>query len=486
MKHRGIPGLKVLDGQPVTRKEASLRRACRRSGNRGVLLNPNVVRVQGSDAISEKQESMRIRVTIVIFEKTSTAKVAHISHGRFFVALLRHALKKTKCKEHAWMCYPAEIVEAGNFPPIGTSSHPCIITTLWSNKCSGFLGNTGSSTRSSSAGAEFEATQCMCKTQTPLKYVLTTNAPDFRVLLCLARPISLTLDMLRRNGRTRAPRSGPHRTTVHNGRPAGDGVAFDEGDYRQKPAHSTSNIDSDEQQKQQQQQHQAAASPGGEFDPEACGQEKRHVSTHLRGRTGESRDHYSVSGDMKAEEETNDSTSAGGVVDVGAAGEDGEHHEIQPLGNETGPKPRKPSTAAATGASRGGRTSSNATSSDGRPNSAPATETGAVAPIGALEQGGGDGVVSDDDCTPKGGGLALESIELVNLHNLSLHKLEGMERLTRLRVADLSGNELHDTAPLRSCACLEVIFVLLGGCFVSRSGGCNPPPVGMLCSVPRQ
>ena len=53
-------------------------------------------------------------------------------------------------------------------------------------------------------------------------------------------------------------------------------------------------------------------------------------------------------------------------------------------------------------------------------------------------------------------GPLLEDIELVNLHNLSLHKLEGMERLVFVRVADLSGNELHDTAPLRSCACLEV------------------------------
>lgn len=53
-------------------------------------------------------------------------------------------------------------------------------------------------------------------------------------------------------------------------------------------------------------------------------------------------------------------------------------------------------------------------------------------------------------------GLLLEDIELVNLHNLSLHKLEGMERLVFVRVVDLSGNELHDTAPLRSCACLEV------------------------------
>ncbi|CAM9265882.1 unnamed protein product, partial [Hapterophycus canaliculatus] len=52
-------------------------------------------------------------------------------------------------------------------------------------------------------------------------------------------------------------------------------------------------------------------------------------------------------------------------------------------------------------------------------------------------------------------GLLLKDIELVNLHNLSLHKLEGMDRLVFLRVADLSGNELHDTTPLRSCACLE-------------------------------
>lgn len=53
-------------------------------------------------------------------------------------------------------------------------------------------------------------------------------------------------------------------------------------------------------------------------------------------------------------------------------------------------------------------------------------------------------------------GLVLEDIELVSLNNLYLHKLDGMERLTRLRVADLSGNELHDTVPLQWCRCLEV------------------------------
>lgn len=53
-------------------------------------------------------------------------------------------------------------------------------------------------------------------------------------------------------------------------------------------------------------------------------------------------------------------------------------------------------------------------------------------------------------------GLCLEDIELVSLNNLSLHKLEGIERLARLRVADLSGNELHDVMPLRCCRCLEV------------------------------
>ena len=67
-------------------------------------------------------------------------------------------------------------------------------------------------------------------------------------------------------------------------------------------------------------------------------------------------------------------------------------------------------------------------------------------------------------------GLLLEDIELVNLHNLSLHKLEGMEKLIRLRVADLSGNELHDTAPLRSCACLEVRFGLESACDACLDG----------------
>lgn len=67
-------------------------------------------------------------------------------------------------------------------------------------------------------------------------------------------------------------------------------------------------------------------------------------------------------------------------------------------------------------------------------------------------------------------GFALEDIELVNLHNLSLHKLEGMEHLTHLRVADLSGNELHDTAPLRYCECLEVFIDSLRVCCEAGCG----------------
>lgn len=118
---------------------------------------------------------------------------------------------------------------------------------------------------------------------------------------------------------------------------------------------------------------------------------------------------------------------------------------------------------------------SNTIGSD-RPRSAPATGTagknvsstdtteGLHENNAINEAKGGYGDIEESDAGAKEagppevppGGLLLEDIELVNLHNLSLHKLEGMERLVFLRVADLSGNELHDTTPLRTCACLEV------------------------------
>lgn len=53
-------------------------------------------------------------------------------------------------------------------------------------------------------------------------------------------------------------------------------------------------------------------------------------------------------------------------------------------------------------------------------------------------------------------GLLLEDIELISLRDLSLHEVEGLGQLNRLRIADLSGNELHDITPLGSCPCLEV------------------------------
>ena len=100
-----------------------------------------------------------------------------------------------------------------------------------------------------------------------------------------------------------------------------------------------------------------------------------------------------------------------------------------------------------------------------RPMSAPAAESAGGVPSSAVARpqarpGGdsdeGDSTSMERYCSPATAGLLLEDIELVNLHNLSLQKLEGMERLVFVRVADLSGNELHDTAPLRSCVCLEV------------------------------
>lgn len=138
-----------------------------------------------------------------------------------------------------------------------------------------------------------------------------------------------------------------------------------------------------------------------------------------------------------------------------------------------------PLTTLETTSSDRGTTSVTATapadsSTSSRPRSAPATESTDETPSSPVVHtrarsdassatnvpDSGEDDVSKRLCSshPPAGPL-LEDIELVNLHNLSLHKLEGMERLVFVRVADLSGNELHDTLPLRSCVCLEVCLM---------------------------
>lgn len=111
------------------------------------------------------------------------------------------------------------------------------------------------------------------------------------------------------------------------------------------------------------------------------------------------------------------------------------------------------------GSSVGSSSCSESSGGSGQMTSAPSTPRNANLAVAAgtryTHNGAGD-LFRNTPTTPAASGLVLEDIELVGLQNLSLRKLEGMERLTRLKVADLSGNELHDTAPLRLCVCLEV------------------------------
>lgn len=93
------------------------------------------------------------------------------------------------------------------------------------------------------------------------------------------------------------------------------------------------------------------------------------------------------------------------------------------------------------------------------PISAEALENRGVSSVGSPSSGSGDGIGTTNGGVSESRSIAwflVEDIEVLNLHSLSLQKLDGIERLLRLKVADLSGNELHDTAPLQPCSCLEV------------------------------
>lgn len=98
--------------------------------------------------------------------------------------------------------------------------------------------------------------------------------------------------------------------------------------------------------------------------------------------------------------------------------------------------------------------------------------------VGSSSSGSGDGIGStsggdsEHQSTTR---FLVEDIKFLNLHSLSLQKLYGIERLLRLKVADLSGNELHDTAPLQSCSYLEVrLFRLVSRVHLLPSGLINP------------
>ncbi|CAM9822517.1 unnamed protein product [Scytosiphon promiscuus] len=284
---------------------------------------------------------------------------------------------------------------------------------------------------------------------------------------------SLTLDMLRRNGRRRAPRSAPQRLHERGGRQ----VALSRQDeaYRSRQP-----MDLDSSDTSRNRTRDSSNSTTVEERPPARGRGDRRRSASGVGTVTEDRN---VIG-------SNDAENASGRYDS-ASGELEEEEDEKPGNTKrcssaiSSPRPSTPSmtpstsswdkddtriaTAAGNIASSGGDPSGS-----GRPRSAPAAgntgrnlssiDNNELGENGALDEvKSGRGDIDANDVGAKDSGpsqaspvkLLLEDIELVNLHNLSLHKLEGMERLVFLRVADLSGNELHDTTPLGLCACLE-------------------------------
>lgn len=286
---------------------------------------------------------------------------------------------------------------------------------------------------------------------------------------------SLTLDMLRRNGRRTAPRSAPHhsRSGVRT-----DGINSDDDAYRQQLATC------------------CTENNGGLADGQPLGRGDDIIDHHNDGEPQqEAGGRQGKQGQQQGKQKREDRKHGGRATHIGSeeSGEGGDSDretgggtgEVNVGDTEEaggGGSPKKPSTAGTltiTGeASPPGESRTSVAARKGRPSSAPAPAPAlenvgvkrdvSTLSVSGTESDGGDGngggaggcnASSASSSSPlPSSGLVLEDIELVNLHNLSLHKLEGIERLVRLRVADLSGNELHDTAPLRWCSCLEVRF----------------------------
>ncbi|CAN0113390.1 unnamed protein product [Ectocarpus sp. 6 AP-2014] len=312
---------------------------------------------------------------------------------------------------------------------------------------------------------------------------------------------TLTLDMLRRNGRRRAPRSTPHRASqAVNARTRRSGPYLADASSREDEGYQGP------QMTRGRDSSSSSISSGSDHSQKVAAEvEDRPPGRGAGGRRRRSRSEASaaienkdeegweqrLSASAKEEEEEDEEEEEGGEEEE-EEGEDAEDEEEEgedgwdaeaciryrrssgPLTPstvlKTASRDKSASSIVAADPDSPSNSGSDRDSGTGRPRSTPAAGSvgellssntfvarGGVTNDGETARGDDKyAAVTDQSCpSHPSTGLLLEDIELVNLHNLSLHKLEGMERLVFVRVVDLSGNELHDTAPLRSCACLE-------------------------------
>lgn len=318
---------------------------------------------------------------------------------------------------------------------------------------------------------------------------------------------SLTLDMLRRHGRRKAPKNTPHRSS-HASRqqllPGYYGGGADVDDCHENECRViTTTTTTTSRTRDDGGGTCTAERESAYFVNIGEGRGRNDMNSSYAG--NEDDDATSANGGpAPEEEEANNVKRPTGNGSYCGGGDDAVLNPQRKRNHESSQGDRKPSTATAAAVYSGRRKRELAPTTDNteRPRTAPATDHGTgvgsidirrnvVGPTanlaitnthrgkyaeGMTREGqrracepGGQRQDEDNDETSgfllssspgssssPAAGLVLADIELVNLHNLSLHKLEGMERLTRLRVADLSGNELHDTTPLRCCECLEV------------------------------
>lgn len=285
---------------------------------------------------------------------------------------------------------------------------------------------------------------------------------------------SLTLDMLRRNGRRKAPRSAPHRAFQDRKKSRGiSGVSNSNvSDSRSGSApqttdeHVASSSRGDGDCRQQLAGDSSSSSSNRYSNSTNTGDMTPVAEIGLPARGAGQRRGRSRSGALdKVESRTgiNEDGSEGQEINDPTAEEEMGDHKDKGSANsllktfERAPRDRGTEAVVAAAPSPRPRSAPAKESTDGAPSS-PVVQTRTRSDASATDLADSD----EEDTSKKlcssrsSAGPLLEDIELVNLHNLSLHKLEGMERLVYVRVADLSGNELHDTAPLRSCACLEV------------------------------
>lgn len=296
---------------------------------------------------------------------------------------------------------------------------------------------------------------------------------------------SLTLPMLRLHGRTKATYSGSRRIDPD---PSNVVAIASVGQHSYEDHHQHSS--SDASKAHDAQTHGQIEGQRGQAVAEitkavSSGEEENDNQNEVEWNAAASGDGTRTDRNSNNEEATCTANESGD-----REGNDVNHKDVSVLS-----RTRKPSGAEeAYSPSCRGRKSSHSTAVGNidSPSSAPAMENSGSAPIsaealksrgvisvGSPSSGGGDGIGttnggdSEHRSTTR---FLVEDIEFLNLHSLSLQKLDGIERLLRLKVADLSGNELHDTAPLQLCSCLEVR--LFCSCLGSHS--CRVPLITRL------